>query len=1138
VLGPIELHDAAGRELRRVLAQPKRIALLVYLAAAPRGFQRRDTLLAMFWPDLDEAHARDALNQAVRFLRKELGGSSESIIISRGSEELGVDAAALWCDVAAFRDAIEADRQGEALELYRGDLLPGFLLGRDAGFEAWLERERTWLRTRAAQAARVLADACERDARFTTAVSSARRAVELSSVDERIVRELLELLDRLGDRAGAMHAYEEFARRLATEYDAEPASETKGVIDRIRTHSRIATVPRETAIATDRAHAYTATLAPVDARPAVGSLTGVDLHGWHVEREIGRGGMATVYLARDVKHDRHVALKALRSDLSFSIGVERFLREVQIMARLAHPHILPLIDSGAANGVLYLVTPYIAGESLRQRLRREGRLSVDHALTTTREVAAALDYAHRHGVIHRDVKPENILLQDGQALVADFGIAHAISAASDPARSTGTRAGTPSYMSPEQATGDDIDPRSDVYSLGATLYEMLTGSPPSYPLVPVRAVRSDVSTTVDTTIQTALANAAADRFPTMAAFTRALDESAIAELGRTSRVDEATRVANSGLRSTRRARQIAALVCIAAISGGAIWINSRGAQRMFVEHTAMVVASPEMELDPAISPDGKRVAYASGPRLSQMRIYVRSLDGGAPVRLTEDVEQNQRLPRWSPDGTQILFVDLRMGRGGGTAAYVASVSGGEPTLVIDHPTAQGLMPSWSSDGTRIGYSDGERIIVQPLSGGAATTVATGHQIHSPIFSPDGKRIAYVLGNIWGPTILNIAASSVCTVSVSGGRPACFTDTTHSNASPAWAPDSRSVSYVSNLSSDGDIYEQPLSRDGNPSGSPVRVTTGLRASSISLSADGSRGVYSLIRLRSEVWSAPIANSTRPAPSDLRLLTKDAQATEGLDVSRDAKWLVYDSNRSGNQDIYKLSIDGGEPIRLTRDPAPDFDPRLSPDGREIAYYSMRGGKRQVRLMLADGTGDRAVTHDSVQEGFADWSPDGRHLVFMSDWGSPAALFTTSRDASGEWSAPRRLSLEAEHQDDAGHPRWSSDGKSIAYLADNGSVYVVPQSGGVPRRLIGRSELGRAVRFIVWESDTSLVCFVGGGDRSSFWSVPISGTRPREILRLSAPQYLRRREEFAIGGNRLFFTLSSDESDIWMMTLRRER
>jgi serine/threonine protein kinase len=282
--------------------------------------------------------------------------------------------------------------------------------------------------------------------------------VDLSSVDERVVRELLELLDRLGDRAGAIHAYEEFARRLSSDYGAEPAVETKALVERIRARpaalpARSDTVRRPEYRPNDQASASSAS------RP---NLVGMDLNGWRIEREIGRGGTATVYLARDAKHGRNVALKALQIELSLSIGVERFLREIQIMAQLAHPHILPLIDSGAADGVLYLVTPYIPGDSLRERLRRERRLPIEESLTITRHVAAALDYAHRHGVIHRDVKPENILLHDAQALIADFGVARALHAAGGSAASAGIAPGTPSYMSPEQAAGESLDARSDV----------------------------------------------------------------------------------------------------------------------------------------------------------------------------------------------------------------------------------------------------------------------------------------------------------------------------------------------------------------------------------------------------------------------------------------------------------------------------------------------------------------------------------------------------------------------------------------------------------------------------------------------------------------------------------------------------
>src|SRR5688572_17372710 len=199
-----------------------------------------------------------------------------------------------------------------------------------------------------------------------------------------------------------------------------------------------------------------------------------------IERELGAGGMAVVYLARDRELDREVALKVLRPELGAVLGAERFLTEIKISARLDHPHILTLIDSGEANGLLYYVLPFVRGESLRDKLHREHQLGIDEALTITRQVASALDYAHRHGVVHRDIKPENILLQEGEAMLTDFGIALAVKeAGGNRLTETGLSLGTPQYMSPEQATGDrQLDARSDVYSLAAVLYEMLAGEPP------------------------------------------------------------------------------------------------------------------------------------------------------------------------------------------------------------------------------------------------------------------------------------------------------------------------------------------------------------------------------------------------------------------------------------------------------------------------------------------------------------------------------------------------------------------------------------------------------------------------------------------------------------------------------------
>ena len=257
-----------------------------------------------------------------------------------------------------------------------------------------------------------------------------------------------------------------------------------------------------------------------------------------IERELGRGGMATVYLAQDCRHHRLVAIKVLHPELARAVGSERFLHEIEIIAQLQHPHILPLHDSGEGGGLLYFVMPYVAGESLRNRLARERQLPLDEALEIARQVASALAYAHSHGVVHRDIKPENILLTDDQAIVADFGIAWAVGqSGGERLTGTGLTLGTPAYMSPEQAAGErHLDGRSDIYSLACIVYEMLAGEPPftgptaqaviarrfGGPPPRLHVIRDGVPEVVELAIDHALAKAPADRFSTALQFAAAL----------------------------------------------------------------------------------------------------------------------------------------------------------------------------------------------------------------------------------------------------------------------------------------------------------------------------------------------------------------------------------------------------------------------------------------------------------------------------------------------------------------------------------------------------------------------------------------------------------------------------------------
>src|SRR5256886_2430245 len=311
-----------------------------------------------------------------------------------------------------------------------------------------------------------------------------------------------------------------------------------------------------------------------------------------VERELGRGGMATVFLAEDVKHHRPVAIKVLHAELAAALGAERFLREIEIAARLQHPHILPLYDSGSVAGLLYYVMPFVEGESLRDRLTREKQLPLEDALRIATEVAGALAYAHSHGIVHRDIKPENIMLSAGSAVVADFGIARAVTAAGagEHLTQTGTIIGTPAYMSPEQATGRaDIDGRSDEYSLACVVYEMLVGEPPftgptaqaviarhSLDMVsPPSIVRSTIPDAVEAAILRALAKLPVDRYATTALFAEALNAPSAA----TGAVRRATLVRGPARPRSQWWRVVAVAAAVAVV-GGYLVVRSLGPARV------------------------------------------------------------------------------------------------------------------------------------------------------------------------------------------------------------------------------------------------------------------------------------------------------------------------------------------------------------------------------------------------------------------------------------------------------------------------------------------------------------------------------------------------------------------------------
>jgi serine/threonine-protein kinase len=781
-----------------------------------------------------------------------------------------------------------------------------------------------------------------------------------------------------------------------------------------------------------------------------------------IKRELGSGGMATVYLAEDLKHNRKVAVKVLRPELAAVLGAERFLKEIEVTANLQHPHILALFDSGEAGSFLYYVMPYVEGESLRQKLNREKQLAIEEAVQISEAAASALDYAHRHDVIHRDIKPENILLHEGQALVADFGIALALRAAGgDRLTETGLSLGTPQYMSPEQATADrELDARSDIYSLGCVLYEMLVGDPPHTASTaqaviakvitdeprPVTAARKLVPGHVEYAVHKALAKLPADRFASASQFAEALTNPSAAVVSPVAAAlpPGATAV----VRLTVRYRwlgwaiplSLAVLTVIASVAGWG-WMRSHistaGSVMRFRVSLAPGHTLTGFRADPmAISPDGTRLVYVANNNSGRSHLYLRVLSEFETTAIPGT--EGAGGPFFSADGQWVGFFVIDE-----LALKKVSLTGGRPIKLCDlDGGSRGA--AWGPD-DMITFA----LITHPglyrisADGGTPEELTApdsdaGERSHGwPQLLPDDRGVLFTVNNneqVSHAAVLSLQTREWRTV-LRGGGPVRYLPTGHL----VYAESGVLVAVSFNLGRLEALGARIAVLDGvSMFGQGANFSVSQTGSLIYATASAAAGdtlVWVDREGRAEPLSAPTGRYGTPrlSPNGRRIA-----------------FTVHPEGR-GDLDIWIHDLERGVSTRLTTEPG--MWPVWTPDGTRVTFASDRSGTYNVYWKRWDGTGvaEALLRGDNARFPLS-WSPDGRTLAFYEL--NPELDPSTGRDIwvlrLGEDSLPGSPSPIVATRSGEWAPMLSPNGRWLAYLSDESGriqVYVRPYPGPGP-------------------------------------------------------------------------------------------
>jgi len=870
------------------------------------------------------------------------------------------------------------------------------------------------------------------------------------------------------------------------------------------------------------------------------NMIGRTLAHYKIQEKIGSGGMGDVYLAEDTKLDRKVALKVLPPELADDEERRaRFQREAKAIAALDHPNIVQVFSVEDAEGTHFITMQLVHGKTLTELLPKNG-FTLSKFFEIAIPLADGVAAAHREGIAHRDLKPDNIMLSDdGRVKVLDFGLAKSATGlvASDAESAAPTEAktaegvivGTLQYMSPEQAQGKAVDERSDIFSLGVVLYEMLTGRRPFRGENPTEILSSIIKDSPKSTSElepsiprdlSKLVRRCLAKHP---------DRRLQSALDLRNELEETKQDVDSGvafadvqprrLRTSRRMLLLAgALIAIAAVASFIWFAKSREPSGPRLSNAVLVTSGGGVEDWPTWSPDGGRIAYHSDQD-GNPDIWVTQVSGGPPVNLTSDNELWDLRPAWSPDGSLIAFASLARD---GAGCYVQSALGGDtPRLVVPG----GNVPVWSPDGKElacVAYDETRRRVLRIVDidlSEARDVELPGRSSNRPeaSWSPGGRYVAYV-----DSASARAEVTRLHVVRLADGAVSSLTDGLANDRHPQWSEDGRTLFFVSNRGGAMDLWRQPLTDGWKPSGAPSAMTSGVGMRSARFSPDGSKLAYSRGAQVANIWRVPILEDDLATWGEAEQLTFDAAFIEFIDVSADGRRLVFSSDRAGNQDLWLMSLDGRETRQLTTDPTPDWAPLFSPDEQSIAYYAYRSGNRDVWVKPVAGGPARQVTVHESSDMRPTWSPDGTQLAFYSSRSGT----NTAWVIPAEGGAARQLMERSSN-----FPLWSADGSStfVSVVVDGRrDIWRVPAQGGESegvientRELTIRSRDGRGLYFSRRDEDGFHVWHLSLPDRSEQRMTALIGKRGR-----IGPYGLASDDEY------LYFTWEEDVGDIWVM------